>query len=384
MRTGNAGLEIKVLDKKLLQPSIMVVVGTRPGIVMFAPIIHALRKEGVAFHVIHTGQHYSPNMDAQFFSDLKLPQPEFRVDGVAERRTHGAQTAAMLDGVEQILLQARPAVVVVGGDANTNLAGALAARKLGIAVAHVEAGERSFDWRMPEEHNRRLIDHMSDLLFATGEKAVSQLRSESVQGRIELTGNPIVDASVQNLAIAEDASDVIARLCLAAHPYAILTLHREENVDDRARLEAALRGVSDAAQATGVPVIFPVHPRTRKRLAEFGLAARAASLPGLRLIDPLSYLDFLKLTAHAALVYTDSGGVQQEACIQHVPCVTLRDNTEWTETLEIGANHLAGTDPAGIAAAAELSLSTRREWQVPFGDGHAAGNIVSILKETLS
>lgn len=376
-------MEIKVLGKEQLRPSLALVVGTRPGIVMFAPIIRALSSAGLAFQIIHAGQHYSPNMDEQFFSDLKLPRPDFRVAGVAERRTHGGQTAAMLDGIEQILLDARPAMVVVGGDANTNLAGALAARKIGISVAHVEAGERSYDWSMPEEHNRRMIDHISDLLFATGERAAAHLRRESVQGQIEITGNPIVDASLQNLVVAEKSSRILSRFELSDRRYAVLTLHREENVDNPDRLENALFGVNEASGATGIPVVFPVHPRTAKRLSEFGLSGRVASWNSLHLIDPLGYLDFLKLVAHSALIYTDSGGVQQEACVHHVPCVTLRANTEWTETLDIGANQLAGTDPTDIVSTARRACSRRCEWSIPFGDGHSAEKIAACLKEAI-
>ena len=381
---GEYDLEIKVLDVKSLNRSIAVVVGTRPGIVMFAPIIHALTEARLPFQIIHTGQHYSPSMDSRFFDDLELPQPDFRVEGVAEHRTHGGQTAAMLEGVERILFQSRPRVVVVGGDANTNLAAALAARKLGVSVAHVEAGERSFDWRMPEEHNRRMIDHISDWLFASGPKASARLRREAVQGCIVETGNPIVDATLQHLDIAESKSEVLRQLGLAPGAYGILTLHREENVDVQQRLEAALHGVSTASIETDLPVIFPAHPRTVKRLKEFGIFSSVNDLPNLRLVEPMGYLDFLKLAAHAALIYTDSGGVQQEACIHHVPCVTLRDNTEWTETLEIGANRLTGTEADRIVSASREALVSERGWGNPFGNGTSARKIVACLQETLS
>ncbi|RMD62028.1 UDP-N-acetylglucosamine 2-epimerase (non-hydrolyzing) [Candidatus Parcubacteria bacterium] len=368
----------KVFDSGELEPKIGVVVGTRPGIVMFAPIIHALRAKNVPHFIIHTGQHYSPNMDDVFFRDLNLPTPEYRLEGVAERLTHGAQTAAMLEGIEAILLKERPKLVLVGGDANTNLAGGLAARKLRIGVGHVEAGERSFDWRMPEEHNRRILDHISDLLFATDERSVAHLRKESVQGAIHITGNPIVDASLQHLELARKKSDVLMRFGLTSQPYALLTMHREENVDFPHLLRNALQGVSQAAVELDLPVLFLVHPRTKKRLKEFGLADWAEQLPGLIMHEAVGYLDFLRLIAGARLVFTDSGGVQQEACIHHVPCVTLRENTEWVATLEYGANRLAGTDPERIVQAASDATQVERTWPVPFGDGRAAERIVDI------
>lgn len=366
----------KVFSTSEIRKRVAAVVGTRPGVVMFAPVIRAFGAAGVDFFVVHTGQHYSPNMDSQFFTDLGVPQPKYRLQGVSGRTSHGGQTAAMLDGMEQIFMDERPALVVVGGDANTNLAGALAARKLGLGVAHVEAGERSFDWRMPEEHNRRMIDHISDLLFVSGPKGMENLRRESVQGKIVETGNPIVDASLQHAGLARSKSTILQRLGIEAGGFAVLTTHREENVDFAGNLKNSLKGVSVAAEELGVPVIFPVHPRTRKRLGEFGLSGWAEALPSLRLIDALGYLDFTQLVVSARLVFTDSGGVQQEACIHHVPCVTLRENTEWTETIEIGANRLAGTDPESVRIAAGEAADSSTDWPIPFGDGKASERIV--------
>ncbi len=375
--------EMKVLRANLLKNRIGVIVGTRPGIVMFAPIIHQLRRAGVPHFVLHTGQHYSPNMDAQFFEDLELPAPDYKLDGVAVKKTHGGQTAAMIEGAESVFLEEMPRIVLVGGDANTNLAGALAARKLRIQVGHVEAGERSYDWRMPEEHNRRMIDHISEHLFATGPKARQQLLKESVQGKIHVVGNPIVDASVQHLGIAERKSEVLDRLGIREGSYAVLTTHREENVDFPENLKGSLEGVSRAGVELGLPVIFMAHPRTLKRLREFGLWDWAQSLRSIRISEAVGYLDFLKLLAHSRLVFTDSGGVQQEACIHHVPAVTLRENTEWVETLESGANRLAGTDPARIVDAALEAIGVSPCWSVPFGDGRTAEHICSICRGIL-
>lgn len=376
--------EKKILRAEDLRDEVVCIVGTRPGIVMFAPIIKALQRRGAPFFLLHTGQHYSPNMDLQFFEDLGLPEPDHRVEGVAENKTHGGQTAAMLVGIEAVLMERQPRLVLVGGDANTNLAGALAARKLHISVGHVEAGERSYDWRMPEEHNRIIIDHISDLLFVTGEKAIHNLENEGIRGRICNSGNPIVDASLQHFELAKAKSTVLERFSLSPDGYAVLTMHREENVDVKERLRGALEGVSAAAVDRDLPVLFMAHPRTLKRLGEFDLMDWARSLPMLRIEEAVGYLDFINLVGHARLIFTDSGGVQQEACIHHVPAVTLRDNTEWTETLESGANRLAGCDPEAIRAAASQAFDVARSWPVPFGDGTAAEKIVDLSLEVLS
>ncbi len=376
--------EIKSLNAADLAPEIGIAIGTRPGIVMMAPIIHQLRCRAVRHFVIHTGQHYSPNMDAQFFADLDLPACDYHLSGVAEKRTHGGQTAAMLEGVEAVLLQRRPRLFLVSGDANTNLAGALAARKLHIGVGHIEAGERSQDWRMPEEHNRVMIDHISDHLFVTSEHGVRNLKREGVRGQIHLVGNPIVDAARQHLQLALQRADVLRRFGVEPGAYALMTAHREENVDVSDNLRGALAGVSAAAQALDMPVLLLAHPRTRKRLGQFGIDSWARSLPRLRIADAVGYLDFTALLVKAALVFTDSGGVQQEACIHRIPCVTLRDSTEWGETLEIGANRLAGCDPERVVAAARQALASERDWGVPFGDGDAAERIVAICERLIA
>jgi UDP-N-acetylglucosamine 2-epimerase (non-hydrolysing) len=375
--------EIKFIDSDDFRPEIGITVGTRPGIVLLAPVIHEFRRRGIAHFVVHTGQHYSPNMDAQFFDDLDLPPPDYRVEGVADRKTHGGQTAAMLEGVEKILMERRPFFFIVGGDANTNFAGAVAARKLRIAIGHVESGERCYDWLIPEEHNRRMIDHISEHLFATSEQSVGYLERENVLGQIHLVGNPKVDASKQFLETAMRKSDVLRRQGLTPGTYAVLTSHREENVDIAEKLRGLLDGVSKSAQALNLPVIFPVHPRTIKRLGEFGLSDWAAALPNVTMIDAVGYLDFLALLANARLAFTDSGGVQQESCIHHVPCVTLLDNTEWTETLDVGANRLAGCDPQKIQAAAQEAFASDRNWPGLFGDGDAAKKIADISERLL-
>ena len=374
MMNGN----LKFLPKKDLRRSVALVVGTRPGIIMFSPIARVCADHNLDFFIIHTGQHYSPNMDRIIFEDLGLPKPRHQIMGVSDKKLHGAQTSAMLEGVEKVLVEEWPSIVLVGGDANTNLAGALAARKLHMTLGHVEAGERSFDWRMPEEHNRRIIDHIADYLFTTGERGKQQLLDEAVQGKIIVTGNTIVDASQQNLELAKQKSDVLNRFNLTSNAYALLTTHREENVDSPELLQGELEGVSRASVMLDLPMIFLAHPRTLKRLREFDMLEYVRALPGIRTYESVGYLDFLNLLAHSRLVFTDSGGVQQEACIHRVPTVTLRENTEWVETLEHGANRLAGTDPDRILSAAVEAHQVARKWPIPFGDGNAARRIVDI------
>jgi UDP-N-acetylglucosamine 2-epimerase (non-hydrolysing) len=379
----NARPELKILREDELREKVAVVVGTRPGIVMFSPIIRELERRRINYFIIHTGQHYSPNMDRRFFEDLKLPAPRYKLEHVQHCQYHGEQTAEMLKGCEQVLLKERPKIVLVGGDANTNLAGALAARKLRIRVGHVEAGERSYDWRMPEEHNRVIIDHISEYLFTTNEKGRENLLKDHIQGKVFVTGNPIVDAAFQNLEIAKESSNVLERFRLEPDDYFVLTLHREENVDILEHLEGVLEGSRRVIESCGTKIVFPAHPRTLRRLNEFGLNETAQCVRGLQIYEAVGYLDFLQLLANARLTLTDSGGVQQESCILHIPCVTLRENTEWTETLEIGANALAGTDPERIAVQVEKMLRAPRNWPDPFGDGRSAERIVEIVTHEL-
>lgn len=379
-----SAMEQKTLNKEDLVDEVCVVVGTRPGIVMFAPIIHELRDSKIPFFILHTGQHYSPNMDSQFFKDLNLPEPDYRIEGVSDYKTHGGQTAKMLTGTEEVLMKRRPKVVIVGGDANTNLAAALAARKLQMVVVHLEAGMRSYDWRMPEEHNRTIIDHISDILLASDETAVKTLKEEKIRGRILNVGNPIVDASLQNLKIAEKKSTILSEFGLDAGKYFLMTSHREENVDNKKNLQGALEGVSRVAQIHGFPAVFLAHPRTEKRLMEFGLREWAETLPNIRIHPAVGYLDFIYALSKARLFFTDSGGGQQEACIHHVPCVTLRENTEWVDTITVGANRLAGCDPNRIAKATEEALTSSLEWDIPFGDGTAARQIAVALREAFT
>ena len=373
----------KFLEKDELSKLICVVVGTRPGIVKFGPVIRALEEGKHRYFIAHTGQHYSYNMDKAFFEDLGLPEAKYRVDATRQARLHGAQTAEMLRGLEEIFIKEKPGIVIVGGDANTNLAGALAARKLGITLAHMEAGLRSRDWRMPEEHNRVIIDHISEYLFAPTEEAKNNLIKDSVEGRIFVVGNTIVDATLQHREIAKKKSKLLKNIDLYGKKFFTLTIHREENVDSPKILFDILEGIKEVAATYKVPIIFPMHPRTRNRVEEFRFSDILKSIPNISVIEPLGYLDFLVLLSEAQLVFTDSGGVQEECCILKVPCVTLRDNTERPETVTVGSNVIAGTNSASIISCAEKMFGIARTWQNPFGDGQTGRKIAEILKEAV-
>jgi UDP-N-acetylglucosamine 2-epimerase (non-hydrolysing) len=284
-----------------------------------------------------------------------------------------------MTGVETVLVDEEPDIILVEGDTNTVLASALAATKLGIKVGHVEAGLRSFDRKMPEEINRVLTDHISDYLFAPTEIARRNLQKEGIaEDKIFVTGNTVVDAVYQNSEIAKKNSKVLERFWLKKGQYFLITAHRQENVDVRDRFQGIVKGLKLLYNEFLIPIIFPIHPRTLKKMIEFNL-----HLKGVIPVDPVSFLDFLLLEGCAKLVLTDSGGVQEETCILKVPCVTLRDNTERPETIEVGSNVLVGTQPNGIVKGVKLMLEKERNWRAPFGDGNAGMKVVEILKKEL-
>jgi len=352
---------------------IAIVLGTRPEIIKMAPVIRELEKRQGNFFVLHTGQHYSYNLDRVFFEQLKLPQAKYNLE--VGSGSHAEETAKILTGVEKVLQKENPGIVLVEGDTNSVLAGALAAAKLHIKVGHVEAGLRSYDRQMPEEINRTLTDHCADYLFAPTEKAKAILLGEGVpEEKIFVTGNTIVDAIYQNLEIAREKGNTLDALNLKAKEYFLVTLHRQENVDDRIRFVSILEGLDRVAAEFKTPVIYPIHPRSRKRISEFHLKPR-----NLTLTEPVDFLSFLQLESSARLILTDSGGVQEEACILKVPCVTLRDNTERPETLEVGANILAGASPDRILEYSKAMLGRENNWVNPFGDGTAGRKIVKII-----
>jgi UDP-N-acetylglucosamine 2-epimerase (non-hydrolysing) len=313
-------------------------------------------------------------MDRVFFEQLELPEAKHNLD--VGSSSHAQQTGKMLIGIEKILMEEKPDVVLVEGDTNTVLAGALAATKLGIKIGHVEAGLRSYDRGMPEETNRVLADHCSDLLFAPTENAKKILLNEGIpQKKVYVTGNTVVDAVFQNLTLAEKKASVLDHLGLKKDGFFLATVHRQENVDDERQFRGILKGLEMVEEKFRLPVVYPIHPRARKQLTAFQI-----TLEGLTLVEPLDYLSFLQLESQARLVLTDSGGVQEETCILKVPCVTLRDNTERPETLEVGSNKLVGADPEKYIKGAEAMLKRERSWENPFGDGRAAENIISIIR----
>ena len=358
---------------------IVTIIGTRPEIIKMAPVVEALDALGHEHVLAHSGQHYDLVMDRVFFQDLKLREPDHRFE-LKDQPPH-LQVATTMRQVAGVTENAD--LVVVHGDTNTTVAGALLANKQGRRLAHVEAGIRSFDKSMPEEVNRIVADQLSDLLFAPTETSRENLRRENVTRGVHVVGNSVIDALIRHLPLAEKASDVLDRFDLDRGGYILLTFHRAENVDRPEALARALDGFAAATKAAGRPILFPMHPRTREALRRHGLEARARGTEGLRIVEPLGYLDTLVLEKYAALVMTDSGGLQEESCFLRVPCVTLRENTERPETLEIGSNVLAGTDPERVGAAVRRQLAARRDWPNPFGDGTTAKQIAAIVGASL-
>jgi UDP-N-acetylglucosamine 2-epimerase (non-hydrolysing) len=354
------------------------VLGTRPEIIKLAPVIHECERRGFDTHVIHTGQHYSESLDEVFFEQLELDSPEVNLS--VGSGTHGEQTGKMLIGIEQELLATDPDVLFVQGDTNSTFAGAISGAKLDLDLAHVEAGLRSFDREMPEEVNRVAVDHLADYLFAPTDETAQLLRREGVSSdAIEVTGNTVVDSLRACQSRAASTSTVLRDLRLSEDEFYLLTAHREENVDDPERFENLIEGVGEFATATGKDVVYPIHPRAKERLKEFELAVPEP----IQVIDPLGFIDFLRLESTASLVFTDSGGVQEEACVLGTPCVTLRYGTERPETAFVGANCIAGLQPDDIVEAARQMHGKSGHWEVPFGDGDAAERIVNVIDSKL-
>lgn len=355
------------------QPTLAFVFGTRPEIIKCAPLIREAERRGVPFTLVHTGQHYSRELDDVFFEGLRLPVPDYELRVGSD--TPGRQTGAMVSDLDPVVAEVDPDVVVVHGDTNSTLAGAITTCKLDPALAHVEAGLRSFDRSMPEEHNRVLTDHAADYLFAPTERARRQLAEEGIEEGVWVTGNTVVDAVRQHVDIAARDSDVLDRLDLTDREFVLLTTHRAENVDDETRFRDVLRGVAEAAAANDLDCVFPAHPRSVGRIREFHIDVPAP----IRVVEPEDFLSFLLLEDRAAVVVTDSGGVQEEAAVLGTPCVTVRDNTERQETVEIGANRLAGTDPDAIVQSVAEAFAAPTDWEAPYGDGHAAERILDVL-----
>lgn len=360
---------------------IITIIGARPQFIKAAVVSREIRRRverrndaGIEELLIHTGQHFDENMSDVFFREMDIPKPSHHL-GIGGG-SHGQMTGRMLEAIERIAIDAAPDWMLVYGDTNSTIAGALAAAKLHIPVAHVEAGLRSFNRRMPEEINRVLTDHISALLFAPTEAAVANLLREGIPSeRIARVGDVMYDAMLFHAERARTSSRVLETLGLESKRFILATVHRAENTDDPARLRGILEGL---ARLTAIaPVVLPLHPRTRKTLAAPGLIEQDTTR--LRLIDPVGYLDMVMLEAHAGLIATDSGGVQKEAFFHRVPCITLRDETEWVELVECGANHLVGSDAERIAEHGAARFGRTVEADDLYGRGDAAGRIVDEL-----
>jgi UDP-N-acetylglucosamine 2-epimerase (non-hydrolysing) len=356
------------------------VVGARPNFMKVAPLVDAMKRREREFAplVVHTGQHYDEMMSDAFLRDLGLPKPDVCLE--VGSASHAAQTAAVMQRFEPVVLEQKPDWVVVVGDVNSTLACALVCVKLGVKVAHVEAGLRSRDRTMPEEINRLLTDQIADLLLTPSADANENLRAEGIpEQRIKLVGNIMIDSLFKYLERAK-TSTIRDRLGITVSDYAVLTMHRPSNVDERQTFLRILEALEEIARE--LPIVFPVHPRTRQTIVELNLAGRIAQAPGLRLIDPLGYLDFVNLFSGAKLVLTDSGGLQEETTVLGIPCLTLRENTERPITVEVGTNVIVGTDPERIKTAAlgALNGSAKRATAVPpLWDGHTADRILDSI-----
>jgi UDP-N-acetylglucosamine 2-epimerase (non-hydrolysing) len=326
---------------------------------------------------VHTGQHYTPTLDEVFFRELDLPAPEvnLRVGSLPAPE----QVARIVVGVAEALRAISPRLVLVQGDTNSVLGGALAAHKLGIPIAHLEAGLRSDDWSMPEEGNRVLAGRVAAMHLCPTAAQAARLAREGITRGVYVVGNTVVDASLQFGKRARERSTILRKLELDVTPFALLTLHRPSNVDEPGRLRRLLEGLAETARLRGIQLVFPIHPRTLHKARDAGLQGLLDAGP-FRTVDPLGYLDLLALVQRSEVVLTDSGGLQEEACTLHVPCVTLRPNTERPETVEVGANLLCDSDDATeLARTVAVSCCRARDWVNPFGDGHASQRVVDLM-----
>ncbi|MDO8499682.1 MAG: UDP-N-acetylglucosamine 2-epimerase (non-hydrolyzing) [bacterium] len=357
--------------------TIAFIFGTRPEIIKMSPLVKGMERRGLPFFVIHTGQHYSEIMDKVFWKNLSLPEPKYNL-GVGSG-THAEQVGKMMIAIEPVLMQEKPDFVAVYADLNSSIAGALVAAKLHIPIIQLEAGLRSFDRDMPEEVNRLVVDRLARLLFAPTPLQRDHLRAEGITEGVEVTGNLIVDAIAENLPKAAEQSSILSRLELTPKSYFLMTTHRPAVVDHKEVFAKIFAGMDLIFREFGLPIIYPIHPRSRKNLELFSLTVPA----GVRLIDPLDYFDFLTLSKNAKLILSDSGGIQEEAAIMRVPLVTLRENTERQETLTLGSNVLAGFEPESILAKTQTMLSRPPEWQHPYGEA-VAEKMLDILSDLVS
>ena len=362
---------------------IMNVVGARPNFMKIAPIVRAMKKyDNLQNILVHTGQHYDERMSKLFFDDLQMPKPDVYLN--VGSASHAVQTARIMVEFEKVLLKEKPDLVVVVGDVNSTVACSMVAVKLGIKVAHVEAGLRSFDRNMPEEINRLLTDAISDFLFVTEQSGLDNLKREGVPDeKVHLVGHVMIDSLIHFSEKAEESA-IMSELNLDHQDYALVTLHRPSNVDNKENFLNLLDAFEEIEK--DINIIFPIHPRSRKMIDTFGLQDKIAAMKNLKLLEPLGYLDFMKLMHHARLLLTDSGGIQEETTYLGIPCITMRENTERPVTVDVGTNVLVGSDTELIKKEAKNILDGKgKKGDIPpLWDGKAAERIVKIMNEALS
>lgn len=366
--------------KKKKTIKVGIIVGTRPEIIKMSPVIRSFDKRGINYFLVNTAQHFDYVMSKVFFKELGISKPKYSLD--ISTGTHAEETAKMIVFIEKVLVKEKPDAVLIEGDTNTVLSAALAAVKLHINIGHVEAGLRSFDYRMPEEMNRILTDRMSNLLFAPTQQSERNLLVTGIsKEKIFVVGNTIVDAVYQNMKLAAKPKKLEKKLGvkLIKNKYFLVTAHRPENVDSKEIMRDILSGFRLIHKKYSLPIIYPIHPRAKKMLKKFKLSTPK----GVHLIDPIGYFDLLYLLGNARLVLTDSGGIQEEACVAKTPCVTFRISTERPETIWVGANIISGTKPTKILNCVDTMLERGRSWENPLGDGKTGEKITDILLKSL-
>lgn len=360
---------------KATEPA-MIIVGTRPEIIKMAPLLRTFKEKKLPYLLVHCGQHYDYDMSQHFIEELGLPTPDYNFK--VRAHSQGLQTARMLMFVERVVKREKPVIVLVEGDTNATLASGLAAVKLTTQVGHVEAGLRSFDLRMPEEHNRRLVDHLSTFLFAPTKTAENNLIAEKVWGEIYVTGNTVIDAVIQHISVAEKKSDVMSKIHF--DHFALVTAHRAENVDN----PIVLRSLAEAFQEAPIPVVYPVHPRSRKRLRQMKMLNGLSTSKNVQLLNPQGYFDFLVLMKNCDMIITDSGGIQEEATAPPIrkPVLVIRLSTERPEAVEAGFSKIIGVQKQDILSAMEQELGRKSLLPnlSPYGNGTASKKIVEILR----